>query len=68
MKTDLIEPPLLYSRAQLARLLSCSVATIQRMERQKLLKPVRLTRSKVGQCYFRREDVLELIESATAAD
>jgi len=54
------ESPILCTRAEAARLLACSVATIIRLQREGRLSGLRLTNRQTGQVYFHREEVLEL--------
>lgn len=58
---------LLYSREQVARLLGYrSIASIIRLERQGVLRPVRISRSPTGQVFYRAADIHQLVETATA--
>jgi len=59
---------ILFTRAQVARLIGASVATVVRLERDGRLKPVRLTSRSTGQVYFRRADVLALAEGGNNAE
>jgi hypothetical protein len=54
------ESPILCTRAEAARLLACSVATIIRLQREGRLCGLRLTNRRTGQVYFRRQEILEL--------
>jgi hypothetical protein len=54
------ELPILCTRAEAARLLACSVATIVRLQREGRLCGLRLTNRRRGQVYFHREEILEL--------
>jgi hypothetical protein len=59
-----VQPPLLVSRREAARLLSCDVSTIRRLERDGELTPIRLNkRSKWGRVYFENEEILALVRS-----
>lgn len=50
--------PLLYTRAQTARVLAVSEATVQRLEKKRLLDPVKLDReSPTGKTHYRCEQV-----------
>jgi hypothetical protein len=60
-----LQVPILCTRAEAARLLACSVATIIRLEREGRLFGIRLTNSRSGQVYFRRDDILALVELGT---
>jgi hypothetical protein len=61
--------PILCTRAEAAHLLACSVATVIRLQRVGRLCGLRLTESRTGQIYFRREDVLALVKlEVTNAD
>ena len=60
------QTPILCTRAEAARLLACSVATIIRLQREGRLCGVRLTGRRTGQVYFRREDVIALVRSEAA--
>jgi len=60
------EPPLLYTRAQAARLLNCSVGSIIRLQRSGKLPGIRLA-GRSGQVYFRRDDLFALLEDAADA-
>lgn len=53
---------ILCTRAEAARLLACSVATVIRLQRDGQLSGLRLTNKRTGQVYFRREDILALIK------
>jgi hypothetical protein len=54
-------PPLLHSRAQAARLLNCSTATLIRLERQGTLRRVKLNKASPTACtYYRRDDLIAL--------
>ena len=59
---------LLFTRAQVARLLGCSTATVIRLQGEGRLKPIRLLRSPTSQVYFRREDVLALTRAQGGDD
>jgi hypothetical protein len=55
------ELPLLYSRRDAAHLLSCSVDTLIRLERQGDLSPIRINKkSPTASVYYRREQLLAL--------
>jgi hypothetical protein len=55
------ELPLLYSRRDAAHLLSCSVETLIRLERQGDLNPIRINKkSPTASVYYRREELLKL--------
>ncbi len=59
---------LIYSREQVGQLLGgVSVATIRRLELAGRLRPIRLSRSKAGQVFFRAEDVRAFVEGAAKA-
>jgi hypothetical protein len=54
-------PPLLHTRQQAARLLSCSTATLIRLERAGALRPIKLNKeTKVAQTYYAHSDLLVL--------
>ena len=57
---------ILCTRAEAARLLACSVATVIRLQRNGRLSGLRLTNKPTGQVYFRREDILALITPEAA--
>ena len=57
---------ILCTRAEAARLLACSVATVIRLQRDGRLSGPRLTNKPTGQVYFRREDILALINMEVA--
>ena len=65
MKTQ-HQVPILCTRAEAAHLLACSVATVIRLQRERRLCGLRLTDSRTGQVYFRREDVLALVKLEVA--
>jgi|tagenome__1003787_1003787.scaffolds.fasta_scaffold17460126_1 hypothetical protein len=55
-------PPLLHTRQQASRLLNCSVATLQRLEKSGALTPVKLNkRSPSAQTFYKRSDLLALV-------
>jgi predicted site-specific integrase-resolvase len=59
---------LLLTRKQVAKLLgNVDVSTIRRLERAGRLKAVRLTKSPSGKVFFRREDVLRLVQETADA-
>ena len=59
---------LLYTREQTAELLGgVSISTIRRLEREKRLKPIRLSLSPTGQVFHQASDVHALIEEASDA-
>ena len=54
-------PPLLHTRAQAARLLNCSTATLIRLENQGALRAVKLNKESPTACtYYRRDDLIAL--------
>ena len=54
-------PPLLHTRAQASRLLNCSVATLQRLEKSGTLSPIKLNKqSPAAQVYYAHEQLLAL--------
>ena len=53
---------LLFSRVQVAEILGVSVATVQRIERLGKLTRIRLTDKPTSQVFFRREEVMALVE------
>jgi hypothetical protein len=55
--------PLLYTRAQAARLLACSVATLIRAETRGSLRPVRLNPTPNSKVYYTAADLHALAES-----
>lgn len=57
---------LLVTRAQAARLLSCSTSTIVRLEAAGRLKAVKLTNSENGLAFYRVEDVRRLASGGEA--
>jgi Helix-turn-helix domain len=65
MKTQ-PQVPILCTRAEAAHLLACSVATVIRLQREGRLCGLRLTGSRTGQVYFRREDILALAKREPA--
>ena len=54
--------PLLVTRQQTAKLLACSVMTVQRLEWAGRLKPVRLLPGPTTKIYYRLRDVHRLAE------
>ncbi len=52
----------LFTRAQVAKLLGCSKATVIRLQREGRLSSVRLTQKPTSQVYFRREEILALVK------
>jgi hypothetical protein len=54
------ESPILCTRAEAARVLACSVATIIRLQREGRLCGLRLTNRRTGQVYFHRQEILAL--------
>jgi predicted site-specific integrase-resolvase len=60
------QAPILCTRAEAARLLGCSVATVVRLQREGRLCGLRLTDRANGQIYFRREDIVALATQETA--
>jgi hypothetical protein len=61
---DIIPEQILYTRAQAARLLGSSVATVIRLQRAGRLTPIKLTKKAASQVYFRREEILGLVDGA----
>jgi hypothetical protein len=60
---------LLYTRQQTRQLLGgISVATLQRLEAQGLLRPKRLdsSKTKIGQVFYTRQNLLELVGASDA--
>jgi len=57
--------PLLYTRAQAARLLACSVATLIRAQTRGSLRPVRLNPTPNAKVYYTAADLHALAESGT---
>lgn len=58
-------PPaqLVYTRAQARVLLgNVSVMTLIRMERQKLLKPIRMTKGKAAQVFYSYQNILDVAQ------
>ena len=50
--------PLLFSREQVAHLLNCSVATVQRLEKKHLLDPIKLDKEcPTGKTHYQRDQV-----------
>jgi hypothetical protein len=60
------QTPILCTRAEAARLLGCSVATVTRLQREGRLCGLRLTDRQTGQFYFRREDIVALVQPGAA--
>ena len=56
---------ILLTRAQVARLIGVSVGTVIRLQREGLLKPVRLTSKPTSMVHFKRKDVLAFVEQAS---
>jgi hypothetical protein len=62
MLIPLLQPRLLYSRKETARLLGgISTATLRRLEASGRLRGIRLTKSKSSCVYFRMEDIEKLL-------
>jgi hypothetical protein len=60
-------PALLYTRQQVAELLSCSVMTVMRMEMRGVLQGLRLTPgTDKARVYFRASDVHALVEKVAS--
>lgn len=57
-----------FSRSQAARLIGVGVTTVRRLEQSGRLKAVRLTSSPTGRVYFKRADVLALVEDDIDAE
>lgn len=53
---------LLFTRAQVARLLGCSTSTIIRLQNEGRLTPIRLMRKPTSAVYFKRDEVLALAQ------
>ncbi len=54
-------PPLLHTRQQASRLLNCSIATLQRLEKAGVLTPVKLNKqSASGMTYYGHAQLLAL--------
>lgn len=56
----------LICRKEAARLLGISVATVRRLEREGILKPIRLRRR--GNVFFRLSDIYGLIEKLSSEE
>jgi len=56
---------LLYSRRQVAEMLGVNISYVQSLERSGRLQGLRLSRSPTSMVFFRRADVLALIEEAS---
>jgi hypothetical protein len=57
---------LLYTRGQVAKMLGgVSIATIRRLESERRLKSIRLSKSPTAMVFFKASDVHALIEEAT---
>jgi hypothetical protein len=54
--------PLLYTRSQAARLLSCSTATLVRLEQSGRLTPRKLYGQSTGRTYYLRDDLVALAQ------
>jgi predicted DNA-binding transcriptional regulator AlpA len=63
-KIQCFEAERLICRKEAARLLGTSVATVRRLERDGLLKPIRLRRN--GNVFFRLSDIYALIEKLSS--
>jgi hypothetical protein len=62
-------PPLLHTRQQAARLLSCSVATLQRLEKSGLLTAIKLNKqSPAGQTYYGHAELVALASGGEHAE
>jgi hypothetical protein len=60
------QAPILCTRAEAARLLACSVATVIRLQREGRLFGLRLNGRRTGQVYFRRQDIIALVQGEAA--
>jgi hypothetical protein len=65
--SQLADEQLLFNRRQVADLLGCGVSYIQALEKSGRLQGLRLSRSPTAMVFFRRADLLKLIEEAANA-
>lgn len=56
------DPQLLFTRKQVAALIGASTMTVFRLEKQGRLHGIRLTNKPSSQVFFRREEVMALVE------
>jgi hypothetical protein len=53
-------PPLLHTRQQAARLLSVSIATLQRLEKAGVLRPIKLSNKRTAMTLYKHDDLIVL--------